>query len=226
MDRVAEHAPKRGDVAGQPIHADQQVQLAGTRAHLLHQRRDQRPVPLRTNHSAQPEPRGDRQGQRHPDPPPHQFDPQFVRLHVLQVDLPLLHEMFVDLLAVRPRPRQPGRHRAFIQAERRDDGLRRAAVAQQGQHERHLVGRRTQPVERRAPRGRERPAAGLAHVPLLPLAMHPDVALPDLPSGGAVPVVTELALRVHEVGPLHRVDWTRRPGACLIGPVCSTPNHG
>jgi hypothetical protein len=56
--------------------------------------------------------------------------------------LSLLHEMFVDLLAVRSRSRQPGRHGALIEAKRRDDRLRGTTMAQQGQHHRHLVGRR------------------------------------------------------------------------------------
>jgi hypothetical protein len=58
---------------------------------------------------------------------------------VLQVELPLLHQVGVDRLAVRPGPREPGRHGAFIEPEGRDNRLRRTAMAQQGQHERHLI---------------------------------------------------------------------------------------
>ena len=40
---------------------------------------------------------------RHPDPPADHLDPQFVGLHVLEIDLPPLHELRVDLLALPTR---------------------------------------------------------------------------------------------------------------------------
>ena len=42
---------------------------------------------------------------------------------MLEVDLPCLHQMRVDSLALRARPLLPGGHRALIQRERRHDGL-------------------------------------------------------------------------------------------------------
>src|SRR3712207_7574915 len=58
-----------------------------------------------------------------------------------------------------------------IEAKRRDDRLRWAAVAQQGQHHRHLVGRAPQPVKGRPGGGREGPPAPSAHIPPLLLAV-------------------------------------------------------
>src|SRR5207248_2917060 len=154
-----------------------------------------------------------------PDALADQLDPEFVGLHVLQVHLPLLHEVLLHLPAVAPGARQPRRHRAFIEPKRRDNRLRRASMAQQGQDHRHLVGRGPQPVEGRPGGGREGPPAGVANVPSLLPTLHADVAPADLPPGWAARVVTELALRVHGARPLRRVYWTRRKEHASVGPL-------
>jgi len=218
VDWGAEHPPEGRDVAGQAIDAHEQVEPAGTGADLGHQAGDQDQIPLRADRAAQPQPGGHGQGQRHPHPLAHQLHPQLVGLHVLQVELPLLHQVGVDRPAVRPGSREPGRHGTFIEPEGRDNRLRWTAMAQQGQHERHLVGRAAQPVEGRARRGREGPPARVADIALLRLAMHADVALPHLPSGRAAGVVTELLPRVHAAPPVGRVSETRQPEHASVDP--------
>ena len=72
------------------------------------------------------------------------------------------------------RAHPPSGYRALIQAKGRHGGLSRTAVAQQGEHQRHHVCRRPQPVEGRGFGGREGLATDHAPIALLRLAMHAD----------------------------------------------------
>ncbi len=211
VDRRAEHPPEGRDGAGQAIDTDEEVPPAGAGPDLLPQAGDEDPIPVRADRPAQPQAGWDGQRQGHPDPLAHALHPQFIGLDVLQIAVSLLHQVCVHLLAVAPRPGEPPGHRAFIQAKRGDNSLRRAALAQQGEHHRHQVGRAAQPVEGRARRGRKGAPARVTHIPVFRLAMHPDVALPHLASGRAVHVVTELLPRVHAATPARRVSETRQP---------------
>jgi hypothetical protein len=74
-------------------------------------------------------------------------------------------------------------------------------MAQQGKDDGYQVRRRVQPVEGRARGGREGATAGLAAITLFHLAMHHDIALPQLSSGTASGIVTELGPRVHRWPP-------------------------
>ena len=84
---------------------------------------DQLRVPLGTDHPTQPQPTRDGQGHGLPGALADQLDPQLVGLDVLEVDLPLLHQVLVHLLAVLPSPLQPGGHRPLIQQEGGHTGL-------------------------------------------------------------------------------------------------------
>ena len=107
------------------------------------------------------------------------------------VDLPLLDQVLVPLLAVLPGAVLPGSHRALIHPEGSNNGLQRAAMTQQRQHDRHQVGGVLQAEEGRAGGGgKGAPTGGAAIAPFL-LAMHPDVPLADLPPGRAVGVRAE-----------------------------------
>jgi hypothetical protein len=77
----------------------------------------------------------------------------------------------------------------------------RTAVAQQRQDERHHVGRSPPPGERRARGGGEGPATAETAIPLLHLAMYPNVPVPHLPSGRALGVMAAWGLRVHGPSP-------------------------
>ncbi len=147
-----------------------------------------------------------------------------VGLHVLEVHLPCLHQMCVDPLALRASPLLPGGHRALVQPERRHDGLPGTPVRQQCQHRRHHRGRRAQPKERcpcrRAKGASARPTA---IAPLL-VTMDADGPLPAHPSGGAVLVRAELALRVHGVCSPDHGEWPRLFRPCPRDPLfVSTP---
>src|SRR5581483_5903192 len=129
-----------------------------------------------------------------------------------------LHQVWVHLRAGGPGPGEPRRPGAFIQAKRRNNRLRRTAVAQQGERYRHQVGRAAQPVAGRARRGRGGPPARVAYIPRLRLAMPPDGALPHRPSGRAGGVVTELRPRGHAATPAGRVSETRQPEHASVDP--------
>jgi hypothetical protein len=105
--------------------------------------------------------------------------------------------MLVHLLAMLARPCQPGRHGAFIAAKGSNDSPEGTAVAQQGEAERHHVGRRLQAIEGRSLGGYGRLAAVLAPIALLYVAMPGDVPRPQASPRLAGGIVAELSLRVH-----------------------------
>src|SRR5215211_3045776 len=90
MDGPAEDLEEGGDVAGQAVDADQDG--GGRRAgpDPLDQPGDQRQIALTADHATQPQARRYSQRQGHPDLRPDLLHPQFVRLHMLGVDPPLL----------------------------------------------------------------------------------------------------------------------------------------
>jgi hypothetical protein len=144
--------------------------------------------------------------------PPCTQDPQLVGLHLPEVAR-LLDQVLVHGLALLSRPSEPTGHRAFVEAEGRDDGLNRTAVGQQGDDECDRLDRRAQPVEGRALALGERLAALLAlEAPFL-LRMDHDVALARLSPGGALGVRAECLGRVHGSPPanLHLEDCPPDP---------------
>jgi hypothetical protein len=73
-------------------------------------------VALRADDAHQPQARRHRDRCPLPDAPSDQFDPQFVRLDMLKVDLALLDQMLMDLVGMLPGPPQPRGDRVFIRA--------------------------------------------------------------------------------------------------------------
>ena len=157
-DRLPEGFQEGGDVAGQAVDADQGSRGRRAGSDSLDQPGDQGQVPLTADHPTQPQPRWHRQGQGHPDLGANLFHPQLVRLDVLEVELPLFHQVLMHPLAVLPRTGEPARHRSLIEPERGDDRLRRAPMTQQREHQHRQLGRLVQPIERRADRLNERSA--------------------------------------------------------------------
>ena len=131
-DRLAKHAQRNGDIAGQAIYAHQDRQAAATGTDHLHQRRDQDSSALGTDDAPQPQPRGDCQRHGQPHAAADQLDSQFIGLDVLQVHTTLLDHVLMHPLAVLARACQSRGYSALIDAEGGDDGLGRTAVAQQG----------------------------------------------------------------------------------------------
>jgi hypothetical protein len=119
-----------------------------------------------------------------------------------QLDLSPLDQMLMDLLAMVPRLRLPPGDGAFIQTEGGHDGLQRAAVTEQRDHQDHQITRSMEPIEGSACGGGEGPTAAGAPIAVLPAAVDPDGPLPSLASGRAGGVVAELALRVHGCPPV------------------------
>ena len=158
VDRLAKDLPEGGDVAGQAVDADQDGRGRRAGPDSTDQPGDQRQITLTADHPTQPQPCWHRQGQGHPDLGADLLHPQLVGLHMLDIDLPLLHQVRVDPLAVLAGTREPARHRPLIEPERRHDRLRRAAMAQQRQHQHRQLGRPVQPIERRVARLSERSA--------------------------------------------------------------------
>src|SRR4051812_48004880 len=137
-----------------------------------------------------------------------------------QPHLPPQDNSLVKLLAMSPGPVPPGGDGALVEPEGGDDGLHRAAVAQQGDHDRHHIGRLLEAVVRGVAGGGEGPAAVGAAVTTLLSAMDADVAAPELPPCGAIGVVAELRLRVHRPSSWDKV-WQPCPEGCLMDPHVS-----
>src|SRR4051794_5682249 len=116
---------------------------------------------------------------------------------MLEIDLPLLHDVRVDALTMLARLLLPGGDGPLVESEGGDDGLRRAAVGEQGQHRGDHVVNGPLPVVG-GPSGRgEGAATGGALVASIGTAMDLEVALTDHAPCGAVRVVAEVRLRVH-----------------------------
>src|SRR5262245_11411979 len=109
--------------------------------------------------------------------------------------------MLVEALPMSARPIPPGGDGPLVEPEGGDDRLQRAAVAEQGQHDDHQLGRLLEAVERGVVSRGEGPATGRTAVAPLLAAVDVDVAEPRLPACRAVEVVAELVLRVHRRSP-------------------------
>jgi hypothetical protein len=107
------------------------TQASRALANLSHQAISQATIPRELDHSAQPQARRNHHGQCHPANHLASFDPNFIGLHVHQVQLPLLNDGLMHLLALRSRSITPIGHGPFIQAESLDNGLKRASIGQE-----------------------------------------------------------------------------------------------
>jgi len=186
---VTKALPEGADVACQPIHADQYRQRSSAATHVCHQCRDQVPIALSANHTAQPQARRDCHRHRLPGTTTDQLDPQPIGLDVLEVNLTLLDQVLVELLSMVTSSLKPGSHGTFIQAEGCHDRLDWTAMCQQGQDDHQQIGRLSQAIEWRAAAGSECPTTCLTAIALLLLAMDCYVALPELASCGTVQVM-------------------------------------
>src|SRR4051812_1591557 len=125
--------------------------------------------------------------------------------------------MLVEPLTVLTGPVAPAGDRPLVEPEGGDDGLDRAAVAEQRDHDRHQVDGSLEAGERGVAGGGEGPAAGGAAKAALFLTVHADVAEAGLPACGAIGVVAELRKRVHRY-PCRSTVWRPCPEGCSVGP--------
>ena len=228
VHRVTECPQEGGDVTGQIVYTDQDARAARIGTDHLHQVDDQPRVPSDADHPTQLQPRRHRHGYRHPDSLAHHLYLHLVGLDVTGVRLPLLNDVLVDPLAALAHSRLTGSHGALVQAEGGDNGAYRAAKVQQGEHDHHQVRRLVQSLEGRPLGGNEGLSTGVAHIAAFLLTLDADVALPNLPSGGAGLVVTELARRIEPGLPSN--DWSVmtpvREQTQYRSSTCSYFNHG
>src|SRR5262245_98618 len=136
--------------------------------------------------------------------------------------------MLVDGLAVAAGFVVPVGHRAFIEAVGGDDGLGRAAVAQQGGDGDEQGAVLVEAIEGGALGGSEGHAAGGAAEALAVAAVDLDVATAEQSPGRAVGVVTECLGGVHGVPPF-RLRLASLPVRMFPGPPFDyllSPFHG
>src|SRR5512135_1171520 len=226
--RVAEDSGEGGHVAGQPIDTDQEGQVAGGPTDHPHDGQDQGQVTVEADHPAQPEPRRDGHRQSHPEPPGHHLDVQLIGLDVTQLDLTAQDVMLVEALPVPARSIAPGGDGPLVEPEGGDDRLQRTAMAEQGQHDDHQLGRLLEAVERGVVSSGEGPITGGTAVTPLLATVNADVSEPALPACGAVGVVAELGLRVQRRSSRGTV-WRPYSEGCSVDPRFSSlyhPHHG
>src|SRR5207249_5189294 len=136
----------------------------------------------------------------------------FVGLDMLEIDLTLLDQVLVHLLAVLPGALQPRGYGPLVQQEGVHDRLDRTAPTEQAQHYQHQLRRALQAEQRRPTRGGKGVATDGAPVAPLLLTVHPDRALAGLATGRAVQVGAKCVLRVHRCSPLDMTWYSRLTG--------------
>jgi hypothetical protein len=100
-----------------------------------------------------------------------------IRLHMHQVQLSLLNDRLMDLLAMGSRSISPSGHGAFIQPEGMDNGLDWASIRQKRHHDHDQIHWFTQPLKHRSSTGTKRLFTDFTAIPLpFPIVDH-DVAL-------------------------------------------------
>ena len=198
FDLLAKGAPDTVGVGGPAIGTHQQrADGLRTSSYLPQHPICQHPVSRRTHRPSQPQPRRHHHGQTHPRDQLAPLHADFIGLHVNQIQLALLDQRVMHLLAVRPGSITPTRHRALIQAKGMHDRLHRTPIRQERHHYYDHLGRLAQPSKQRPFLRAERFSAGLAPVPWSLAPMTDDSALPNLPSCFA------LQVRAKYLGGIH-----------------------
>src|SRR5439155_7804704 len=152
------------------------------------------------------------------------FHPDFIRLHVHQVQSPLFNELLVHLLTMSSCSITPIRHGAFIQLKGMYNGLHWASIRQQSDDNDNEIHRFAQALQHRSSTGTEGVFAHLTAV-ALPLAiMNADVALFFLASCGTRLIRAKLLRRVHRLCTcLHMLQYAN--GCLLFQPLLPFSPH-
>ena len=211
--RAAEGPLKGGHIGVQAIDRQQQRPAAGHLPHLPDQGGNQVRIPVGADHATQPQPGRHHDRQRHPVDPGLRLDPNFIGLHLLQIQRLSGDQVRMDRLAVLAGSLPPGAHGAFVVPKGLDDRRDRAAIRQQSDDPGNGFIRRAQAVEGRAAARCKRPATHLAAVAAFFPAMDADIVFAKLPSCRAVRVRAKYTLRVHLALSFPRqkelCTWTR-----------------
>src|SRR5512135_1839678 len=184
------------DIAAQAVHTEQEGAAQCTRAHLLDQSADQNQIATSAQGCTQPQAGRDLERHGQPDNAALHFHSDLVGLYLAQVTR-LLDQVCMHAFAVSSGSQLPVLDRALVQAKGHDNGLHRAAMSQQGDHQGHRLGCCAQAIEHRARAGSKGELADMADVALLFPTVHTNVALSDLPSCRTVRVRAKYLLCVH-----------------------------
>src|SRR5215211_8161804 len=130
--RLAKDLERLLRVTGQPIGAKQKGLESATGAHTFEQRANQPAVAPYLHYAAEPQPASNRKRRGQPHHPTDDPHPQLIGLDLRQEHPSSLHDVLVEALALPAAHQLPAIDGAFLETESRNDGLRRAAVCQQG----------------------------------------------------------------------------------------------
>jgi hypothetical protein len=125
------------------------------------------------------------------------FDFDFIRLHLLQIKLALTHDVLMHGRTLAACPLPPTPNRPLIQPKGFDNGGQWAPVRQQADHQQDDLRIAAQAIKQTALRHAKRPVAYATHIPLVLLAMYPNVASPALASCRTVNIGAKYSLWVH-----------------------------
>ncbi len=206
------------DITGQAIDRHQQGPTQGNRPHPPHQGLNQGFVSPSANLAPQPQPGRNHHRHSHPDDPALELGFDFIRLHLAQVQLALTDDPFVNFLTMRAGFLPPILHRPLVKAKGRHHRLYRTAIGQQGQDQHHRRRLCFQPIEQAPFRRRKGLVAHFAAIPLLFLAMDPDIPFSNLSSCRTVKIGAKYGLWVHYFGSWV---WCRNRPVCLMNPFFS-----
>jgi hypothetical protein len=195
--RRAKGSLKGAHIVRQAIDCQQYRPTQGYPSHLSGQPVNQVLISLRANFPTQPQAGGDHHCQGHPDTPSLCFDLDFIRLHLLQIKPALTHQMLMHHRTLVARPLPPTPNRPLVQPKGFDNGGQRAPVRQQANHQQDNLRIAAQAIKQTALRHAKRPVAYAAHIPLVLLAMYPNVASPALASCRTVNIGAKYSLWVH-----------------------------
>jgi hypothetical protein len=182
------------------IYAKQQGTTKSTTAYLLYQAGYQIPISTGTYCTTKPEASGNPKGHSHPDYAALALYPYLICLNLTQVT-GLLHQVFMNLLAVRTSTALPGCHRAFIHSIGSHYSCYGTAISQKRYHLSYELHRISKAIEHCAFAIRECLSTLTADVTPLLEAMDTDVAMTRFSSCRTVWIVAEYFTGIHLLTP-------------------------
>ncbi|GAC1306240.1 MAG: hypothetical protein NVSMB27_44690 [Ktedonobacteraceae bacterium] len=154
------------------------------------------------------------------------FHPNFIRLHVHQVQSPLFNDFLMHLLTMGSCSITPICHGSFIQPVSMHNGLHWASIRQEGDDNHNEIPRFAQALQHRSSTGTEGLFADLTAVALPFAIMNADVALCFLASCGTHLIRAKLLRRIHRLCTcLHMLQYAY--GCLLFQPLLPfSPDSG
>ncbi len=198
LDLFSERSANTVGVGSPSVCQDEQrLQAAGTATNLGEHSISQGAITRALNGACYPQACRDPHGQPHPGDHLASFHAYLVGLNMHQIQLSLLHQFLVHLLAMGSRSITPRRHGSFIQTEGMHDGLDRASIGQQGHDDDGQLFRFPQPLKHGASSSAERLFAHLAPIALSVAIMDHNRAQLSLASCATHRIGAKYIRRVH-----------------------------